>query len=574
MWWIIIFIVFILMLLVWLGVIFYQRRISLKIDTLDQEKGKLLDPNIEEKFAKLNQTNPTGESLATLNQLQQSYERLKNRQFVDLETFFFEAEDTNNKFQFIQGNRKISELENKLTELRRESTEIQQALSKFQDVQIIGKDLIEGINSEITDVKRSILSKGYAYGPAHDNLERRLAKIDEGFDNAQQVYLGGDYAKAKPLLETISHELADLKNDLKEIEFLYGKLNKTFPDQIQEIKDTYEKMKKTGYQFIDDDFENQVLLLENLVEETVDLLTQAAISDVQINCEQLNEQIDQLYTILEREYKSRHVVQKNKDDVYQFIIHADRQNRALNETIYQASNHFVLHDNEAKKITDLSSQIEDIRLNYNRNLQKVIDKEAVYSVINRDLELWRKQLTKIEEDQVQIGTEIEKKYDKVEQLAKNLLEDDSALKVIARYVEKENLSGVPQDYQEFYLVVSHELKKARKLLNETRVDVEQAEKVLNLLQEDLETLARKTNEMIKSSRLTEILIQNAIQYQENNPSVTDAIERAKEVYQQDCDYEQAVEIIAKELEMIKPGTFQEIANNYNDQDQLKIQLNK
>jgi septation ring formation regulator len=277
---------------------------------------------------------------------------------------------------------------------------------------------------------------------------------------------------------------------------------------------------------------------------------------------------------LEREYKSRHTVKNNKDDLYQFIIHADRQNRALNETIYQAAKHFVLRDDEEKKVTDLSSQIEEIRLNYNRDLQKVVDKEAVYSVVNRDLELWRKQLTEIEENQVLIGADIEKKYDKVEQLAKNLLEDDSALKVIARYVEKENLSGVPRDYQEFYLVVSHELKKARDLLNEPKVDVEQADKVLRLLQEDLETLAKKTNELIKSSRLTEILIQNAIQYQKNNPSITEAIERAKEVYQQDCDYEQAVEIIAKELELIKPGTFQEIANNYNDQDQLKIQLNK
>ena len=77
MWWIIVFIVFIFILLVWLGVIFYQRRVNLKIEALDQEKNHLLDHHLDEEFTKLEQENPTGESLASLNRLQQEYNHLK-----------------------------------------------------------------------------------------------------------------------------------------------------------------------------------------------------------------------------------------------------------------------------------------------------------------------------------------------------------------------------------------------------------------------------------------------------------------------------------------------------------------
>ncbi|BDR58289.1 septation ring formation regulator EzrA [Xylocopilactobacillus apicola] len=574
MWWIIVFIIFIIILLVWLAIIFYQRRISLKIDLLDQEKNKLIDPNLEEEFTKLAQANPTGESLVTLNRWQLAYDRLKNRDLVDLETFFFEAEDANNKFQFLQGRQKIASLERKLKDSKQEMAQIKEEIGKINEVQDSAKELIDMINGELTEIKRKILAKGYAYGPAQDILENRLARIDESYDAAQQIYLGGDYAKSRALFETTHHELSDLNRDMEEIQADFSQLNKTFPDQLKEIKETYEKMKNLGYQFIDDDFDNQVLTLQNLVDQTIQLLTQAAISDVKTNCEQIIETIDELYKILEREYKARHSVQKNKDEIYQFIIHADRQNRGLSETVFQTGNHFVLHEGEAKQVSDFGLQIEAIRLNYNRDLQKVTDHEAVFSVIMRDLELWRKQLTEIEESQVKIADGLAQKYDKVEQLKQDLLTDDSAFKMIVRYVEKENLPGVPEDYREFYLVVNNELKKAKKALQVNKIDVEEVSKILQLLAEDLITLTSKTNEMIKNARLTDILIQKSAQYQSEKPEVTNSIEQAQKVYAQKFDFEGSVNILAKQLELIKPGSFQEIANNYNDQDQLKVQLNE
>ncbi|BDR56200.1 septation ring formation regulator EzrA [Xylocopilactobacillus apis] len=570
--WISVFIVFIVIILGWFGIVFYQRRVSLRIDSLDQEKKKLLDPSIDEEFVKLKQSSPSGESLVDLNHWQQVYERVKNRQLVDLETFFFKAEDANNKFQFVQGRQRVAELEKKLKDSKKDIAEIKQALFKIQDVQDLDKKLIDGINNELTDVKRSILSKGYAYGPAQDILENRLSKIDEAYDSAQQVYLGGDYSKAKALFETITHELADLKNDMKEISILFEQVNKTFPGQLKEIRATYEKMKASGYKFIDDDFDNKILTLQNLVDQTKELLTQAAIDDIRANCEHISKEIDKLYTILEREYKSHRKVKNTKDDLYQFIIHAGRQNRTLSENIYQASNTFVLKNNEEKQAADFELQIENIRLDYNRDMQKVTDKEAVLSVINRDFELWRKQLTEIEQRQIEIVDEVSKKYDKLEEFKKDLLDYDSAFKVIARYVEKENLPGVLEDYREFYLVVSKELKKMKSLITSSKIDIDEIENVSSLLKEDLITLSDQTNEMVKNSRLTEILIQNAIQYQETNPSVTQSINKAKEIYANQFDYGQAVNVLAKELELIKPGSFQEIAANYNESDEIKIQL--
>ena len=572
--WIIVFVIFVVILFIWLGVIFYQRRVSQKIDFLEQEKNKLLDPNLEEDFLKLNQANPSGESLMNLNSLERTYERLKNRKLVDLETFFFEAEDANNKFQFLQGNKKVSNLENKLNEIKSEITKIKKSLKKIKDVQQSDKKLVDVINTGLTEAKRQILAKSYAYGPAQDNLEHRVAHIDESFDNAHQIYLSGDYSKAKVLFDTIQQELSDLDKDMQGIEASYDQLSKIFPEQIAEIKDSYTKMKDSGYRFIDDDFDNQILNLENLIDQTIQLLTQAAIKDVKNNCQEIVKEIDDLYTILEREYKSRHNVQKIKDEIYQFIVHADRQNRTLSETVFEASNHFVLRRDENKKVSDFGILIEDIRLNYNRDLQKAIDKEAVYSVVFRDLELWRKQLKEIEKKQIQIAKNITENYVEVKQIKQSLLADDSALKVIARYIEKENLPGVPKDYEEFYIMVSKELNKAKKIVTEKVIDVEELDKTVRLLEEDLPTLADKTKEVVKNSRLTEILIQNSIQYQKDNPEITKAIEQAQKVYSQQYDYEETVNILAKQLELIKPGSFQDLVNNYNDRGKLKIQLSE
>lgn len=574
MWWIIVFVIFIIILLVWLGVIFYQRRVNLRIAALDQEKAHLLDPHLDEEFTKLEQENPTGESLVNLNQWQQAYAQLKNRKLVDLETFFFEAEDANNKFQFLQGRRKIAELEKKLTEAKDSLAKIQTAVAKIQSTQDQAKDLMNQINEALSTVKRKILSQGYAYGPAQDNLEHRLAKIDENYDRVQQIYLGGDYAKARDKFATVNREIADLNQDMEKIAQLYERLSKTFPEQLQEIKTTYAKFRNLGYCFIDDDFDDQLLTLENSLDQTIELLTQAAVTDIQQNCTQIAQKIDNLYTVLQREYNSRRQVQRDKAELYQFIVHAERQNRSLRDTVYQGANLFVIAEQITKKVADLEIKVEDIRLNYNRDLQKIFDKEAVFSVVNRNFELDRKQLTEIENNQVKIADQIAQDYRDVATFKKALLMDESALKVIVRYIEKENLPGVPQDYQEFYAVVSNELKKFHQLLQDDQIDLGAVRKVAALLREDLEDLAVRTNEIVKNSRLTEILIQNVIQHQDQRPEVAAKINQAKQVYAQKYDYEASTSILAKELELIKPGAFQEIVDNYDNHDQLNLNLNE
>lgn len=574
MWWIIVFVIFIIILLVWLGVIFYQRRVNLRIAALDQEKAHLLDPHLDEEFTKLEQENPTGESLVNLNQWQQAYAQLKNRKLVDLETFFFEAEDANNKFQFLQGRRKIAELEKKLTEAKDSLAKIQTAVAKIQSTQDQAKDLMNQINEALSTVKRKILSQGYAYGPAQDNLEHRLAKIDENYDQVQQIYLGGDYAKARDKFATVNREIADLNQDMEKIAQLYERLSKTFPEQLQEIKTTYAKFRNLGYCFIDDDFDDQLLTLENSLDQTIELLTQAAVTDIQQNCTQIAQKIDNLYTVLQREYNSRRQVQRDKAELYQFIVHAERQNRSLRDTVYQGANLFVIAEQITKKVADLEIKVEDIRLNYNRDLQKIFDKEAVFSVVNRNFELDRKQLTEIENNQVKIADQIAQDYRDVATFKKTLLMDESALKVIVRYIEKENLPGVPQDYQEFYAVVSNELKKFHQLLQDDQIDLGAVRKVAALLREDLEDLAVRTNEIVKNSRLTEILIQNVIQHQDQRPEVAAKINQAKQVYAQKYDYEASTSILAKELELIKPGAFQEIVDNYDNHDQLNLNLNE
>lgn len=574
MWWIIVFIVFIVIFLVWLGVIFYQRRISLKIEALDQEKNHLLDHHLDEEFAKLEQENPTGESLASLNRLQQEYNHLKNRKLVDLETFFFEAEDSNNKFQFFQGRRKIAELEKRIKEAKDLLTKIQSALSQIQNVQNQDKELMNQINDDLSTVKRKILSQGYAYGPAQDNLEHRLARIDENYDQVQQVYLSGDYAKAKVQFTVVKKETADLNHDMQKIADLYERLNKSFPEQIDEIKTTYVKFKNLGYCFIDDDFDDQLLDLQNSLNQTIELLNQAAVTDIQQNCTKISEKIKKLYTVLQREYNSRRQVQRDKTELYQFIVHAERQNRSLRDTVYHCANVFIIPDEELKKATKFEIQIEDIRLNYNRDMQKVFDKEAVFSVINRNFELYRKELTEIEKSQVKIANLVAQDYQDLSVYKKDLLVDESALKVIVRYVEKENLPGVPQDYQEFYLVVNNELKKFHNLLQTDKINLTDIKKVANMLQEDLLSLADRTNEIVKNSRLTEILIQNVIQHQSKRPEVTTKINQAKQIYSKKYDYEASMNILAKELELIKPGAFQEIVDNYDDHDQLNLKLNE
>ena len=128
-------------------------------------------------------------------------------------------------------------------------------------------------------------------------------------------------------------------------------------------------------------------------------------------------------------------------------------------------------------------------------------------------------------------------------------------------MENLNLPGIPQNYLDYFFVVSDEISKLSNAMNQPQIDMEEITKQLLIVQDDLETLHDKTDNLRDSAALTERMIQYANRLSNNNDEVDSAIQKAQQLFNKH-DYSGALETIGTALEEAEAGSFKRIEQDY------------
>ena len=65
------------------------------------------------------------------------------------------------------------------------------------------------------------------------------------------------------------------------------------------------------------------------------------------------------------------------------------------------------------------------------------------------------------------------------------------MRSLKRFVEKQRLPGLPNDYLEFFFVATDRLEELSVVLNKIRVNMEEVNRLVALCEEDLELLDKE-----------------------------------------------------------------------------------
>lgn len=134
------------------------------------------------------------------------------------------------------------------------------------------------------------------------------------------------------------------------------------------------------------------------------------------------------------------------------------------------------------------------------------------------------------------------------------------LRTIKRQVEQLNLPGVSQDYVDYFMGVSNEVKKLNAELHEYKINMDDVTKQLIMVESDLESLQVKTNDLRDSAELTERLLQYANRFSDNE-EIEKAAEKSRKLFSK-YEYTKSLEAIGTALEKVEPGSFKRIEDSY------------
>ena len=547
-------------------IIFYvcQRRAMRIITDLRARLVALEEARLARRLDDASLADLMGESLKVFTALQDDYLKKVAPAVDDANEQLEEVSNNLNGLNVFTVTGQLNQVRELVEEAERQQKRVVDRLQKADQKEEEQKKATATMGEQLGDFQKKLDDTAYQYGDAIRPLRSQLADLQEQFTRFNEIAAKGDHEAAAEILTDLKEKEAHFTKLAEEIPELYKPLFTTFPDQISELREGYRKLVANHYRFPVNNLDDQIEGLEAQRQTALDHIAALSLAPVRVANKSLEEKIDHLYDVMQNEMDARPQVEKLVGVVGDHLDHARQQNRELMAELDRLSESYTLNHDEVAHTRELEEQLKQIQKEYEKDQVAVNAQAAVASqVLERFMED-EKVLTAIETQQKEINDGVAD-LSKDEQRARKALQRFvTTVRATKRHVETLNLPGLPQDYLDFFFLVSDEISHLAKDMNQQRIDMEAITKELLKVQGDVSELIDRTNKVRDSAELTARLMQYGLRFVDDNQEIDAAITEAQKLYDR-YEYEQSLETIGAALEKAEPGSFKRLEDNYYDE---------
>lgn len=547
-------------------IIFYvcQRRAMRIITDLRARLVALEEARLARRLDDASIADLMGESLKVFTALQDDYLKKVAPAVDDANEQLEEVSKNLNGLNVFTVTGQLNQVRELVEEAERQQKRVVDRLQKADQKEEEQKKATATMGEQLGDFQKKLDDTAYQYGDAIRPLRSQLADLQEQFTRFNEIAAKGDHEAAAEILTDLKEKEAHFTKLAEEIPELYKPLFTTFPDQISELREGYRKLVANHYRFPVNNLDDQIEGLEAQRQTALDHIAALSLAPVRVANKSLEEKIDHLYDVMQTEMDARPQVKKLVGVVGDHLDHARQQNRELMAELDRLSESYTLNHDEVAHTRELEEQLKQIQKEYEKDQVAVNAQAAVASqVLERFMED-EKVLTAIETQQKEINDGVADLSEDEQRARKALQRFVTTVRATKRHVETLNLPGLPQDYLDFFFLVSDEISHLAKDMNQQRIDMEAITKELLKVQGDVSELIDRTNKVRDSAELTARLMQYGLRFADDNQEIDAAITEAQKLYDR-YEYEQSLETIGAALEKAEPGSFKRLEDNYYDE---------
>lgn len=547
-------------------IIFYvcQRRAMRVITDLRARLVALEEARLARRLDDASLADLMGESLKVFTALQDDYLKKVAPAVDDANEQLEEVSKNLNGLNVFTVTGQLNQVRELVEEAERQQKRVVDRLQKADQKEEEQKKATATMGEQLGDFQKKLDDTAYQYGDAIRPLRSQLADLQEQFTRFNEIAAKGDHEAAAEILTDLKEKEAHFTKLAEEIPELYKPLFTTFPDQISELREGYRKLVANHYRFPVNNLDDQIEGLEAQRQTALDHIAALSLAPVRVANKSLEEKIDHLYDVMQNEMDARPQVEKLVGVVGDHLDHARQQNRELMAELDRLSESYTLNHDEVAHTRELEEQLKQIQKEYEKDQVAVNAQAAVASqVLERFMEDERV-LTAIETQQKEINDGVAYLSEDEQRARKALQRFVTTVRATKRHVETLNLPGLPQDYLDFFFLVSDEISHLAKDMNQQRIDMEAITKELLKVQGDVSELIDRTNKVRDSAELTARLMQYGLRFVDDNQEIDTAITEAQKLYDR-YEYEQSLETIGAALEKAEPGSFKRLEDNYYDE---------
>ncbi|MBS9335621.1 hypothetical protein LQZ24_04525 [Fructobacillus sp. M1-13] len=560
--WIIILIILVLLAFVAVAwAILEQRKAAGQVADFELAKRALLNEKVDQQIQAAKKISLSGQALREYEAIQGQYSYLTKTLFAKMDQERAQAESKTAGLN-VWGTKNALR---RLLSLTKEAAQVQASIKDGLDNLYQQNDrhhaAIRQLHDEHEQILLRIENEPESFGPATAALADFVKQSEKNYQEYLALQHEEKAVEASEAFEALGMEAGQLTSYLQSIPMIFQTLNVKFVEQVQEIVDGKAALETRGVIF------DQAAVQENLAQIDDDRLAAlSALSHLKIKEateleQQINQQIQALYELLEKEYAAYNRYFKQTDLVKQAFERISEQNHSLMIELAYLKSRFQLTHDEEKVQQEAADDIEDMVANQQEVATALSEKELLYSEACQEQEKWLTRFKELDTKQVALYKQIEAFQPALQSAKKHAADAVAQLKDLKRSLERRDLPGLPKDFLDHFFALSDEMTRLNEGVNASLVDLDGVQRQLNIVASDLDTVKEEAKTVAIQADLAVTLLQYASRYAANSSQMKQSLQEAQTMYDQDFDFAGVIELIKPILNEAEPEAYARLVAN-------------
>ena len=559
---ILIIVIGVLLVLGYVVAVLLRKRNEALLAALEERKEELYNLPVNDEVEAVKNMHLIGQSQVAFREWNQKWVDLSLNSFADIENNLFEAEGYNNSFRFLKAKQAIGNIESQIQLIDEDIKAIRQALSELKEKEEMNSGRVVHALDMFENLQKQVASDPDAYGPALSEIEKQSENIQVEFSKFVTLNSSGDPVEAAEILDTAENHIVALTHIVEKVPAIVKDLQTTLPDQLEDLESGYRKLLESGYHFTETDLEARFQQLHVALKANLANVAALELDNALYENEQIQEEINALYDIFTREIESHKVVEKLVKALPGYLAHAKENNKSLAEEVERLSKTFESKELKENHLKELEAELTAQELVVEDALNDTSETQKAYSILQEELEAIEERLKEIEDDQIALSETLSKieKDDTNARQKVNIYAN--RLHAIKRYMDKRNLPGIPQSFLTIFFTASDNTEALLAELEGRRVNIENVNRLLDILTNDMTELEEETYKLVQYATLTEQLLQYSNRYRSFDDHVQAAFDEALYIFEKEYDYPASFKVISEALETVEPGVTERFVTSF------------
>ncbi|MCT2534996.1 septation ring formation regulator EzrA [Aquibacillus koreensis] len=534
-----------------------RKRVYDEVDRLESWKMDIMNRNVTSELARVKSLNLSGETQEKFEAWKGRWDQILTKELPDIEEFLLDAEESADRFRIPSSKQYLRAVDDTLRGIEINIDQMFNELEQLLDSEQNTRKDVEQIIPTIKGLRKTLLKQRHLFGKAEIQFDVEIDKIESELKKYHYLVETGNYFEAQQLVSGIKESVSLLEQKLDEFPNIFKRCKNELPAQVDELFAGIKNMKEEGYRIEHLGFEKELQAIQQSLMDAVVQLESGDTSNVFEIVEPIEERLNEMYHLLEKEAVAKSYVEKHMtgyfkliDEVGQAYEQMNEEVELLQETYYLEQSDLELHMSLEKWVNQLEKQYEQLQVD--------IKEEKITNIeIKEKIETGFKELVDLKESQEEFKEQI-KTIRKDEINAKQrIVEMRKELFETNRKLQKSNIPGVPSFIWELLQEASQKSEVVLQNLEGKPLDMGKVQHSLGEADKAVQAVVTQTEQLLEQAYLVETVIQYANRYRSQYALLAAKLYEAERKFR-NFEYENALEEAASALEAIEPGALKRL----------------